>query len=140
MHSRVNEDIAWAGIKVITELRVTFGQHGDIGNTSNVLDCSILGGMCGTKTVPSNEQWTSLPSQCHVADSEVRQTGDACLGGDDGDLSHIKMGSLWVSFKHLGQRQMPDGLTLTGDEVDIILETEALLLSELDDGVCCKFS
>jgi hypothetical protein len=50
------------------------------------------------------------------------------------------MGTNLVTFEEFGERKMPNGLTLSGNYVDIVLQTEALLFGKLDDGVGREFS
>jgi hypothetical protein len=81
-----------------------------------------------------------LPTQSHVSHSKRRNGSDASFGGDDGDFGHVEMCSDLVTFEEFGERQMPNGLTLTGNYVDVILQTETLFFGELDDGVGGEFS
>src|SRR4051812_25764250 len=96
--------------------------------------------MVEEQRIQSSEKRAALSAESHIGHTEVPKSSDACVSGNDSNLSHIQMSSHLIPFKQLRQRQMPNRLPLSRDQINVFADIEASLLRKPVDCVRYDFA
>lgn len=88
--------------------------------------------MLEEETVEEGDHGSSLAADSLLRDSKVGDGSLSETGSEDGTLGH---GERRASLAPVGHGKEPDGLSVGGDNIDVLLKVESVALAELFDSV-----
>ena len=93
------------------------GQHRNVANAADVLQCHILVWRGIEHKFAIRHQRSALATCCHVHRAEVRNHLHARFVGNNGGLANLQRRARKLA---IGLGNMPHGLSVRGDEIDLL--------------------